>query len=315
MDHDQRFKSLIMEFFAPFMELFFHDWFQKLDLSQLDWLDKEQFPDPPEGKRHFVDLLAQVPARDENSASLLLVHIEIESADSTTDIKERLSTYFHFLRAKHQMDIVPLVVYLNVGLDGMGRDTCITTTLGVEVVRFNYWYVGLPALDAIEYIEGDNWIGVALSSLMRLPPERIVELGAEAMRKLAEAPLNEQQRFLLVDCVQAYLPTDEEQRQQLQELMQTSEYQGVQAVNKTVYDEGMEVGREEGMEVGREKGREEGQRIASLKIVCALLEKRLNAIPKELNQHLDKLSHEELQELAIQIATVDSLEELQLPGI
>lgn len=233
MDHDQRFKSLITEFFPSFMELFFTDWYDKLDLSQIDWLDKEQFLDPPEGKRQFVDLLAQVPSRNQETPSLVLVHIEIESADSTTDLKERLPTYFLYLHTRYQMEIIPLVIYLNVGLNGMGRDVCHLSALGTGVLDLYYWYVGFPALDAIEYIEGDNWIGVALSALMRIPRERIVELGAEAMRKLSEAPLTEQQRFLLVDCVQAYLPTDEEQKQQLLDVFQSEEYQGVQAVNKT----------------------------------------------------------------------------------
>ena len=38
--------------------------------------------------------------------------------------------------------------------------------------------------------------------------------GAEALRRLTEAPLNEQQKFLLADCVEAYLPLDEERRRE-----------------------------------------------------------------------------------------------------
>jgi hypothetical protein len=52
MDHDQRFKTLIQEFFADFLRLFFADWAARFDLSKIEWLDKELLPDPPEGSRH-----------------------------------------------------------------------------------------------------------------------------------------------------------------------------------------------------------------------------------------------------------------------
>ena len=44
---------------------------------------------------------------------------------------------------------------------------------------------------------------------MRMPKERIVELGAEALLRISEASVTEQQRFLLGECVEAYLPIDE----------------------------------------------------------------------------------------------------------
>ncbi|MDD4270849.1 MAG: hypothetical protein PHN77_21720, partial [Thermoguttaceae bacterium] len=39
--------------------------------------------------------------------------------------------------------------------------------------RFQYLYVGLPGLDGVEYAKGDNWLGVALSVLMKIPPDRV----------------------------------------------------------------------------------------------------------------------------------------------
>jgi len=60
-------------------------------------------------------------------------------------------------------------------------------------------------------VQGDNWLGVALSALMRIPPERAAWLGAEALRRIQAAPLTDQQRFLLGECVEAYLPLDDAQ--------------------------------------------------------------------------------------------------------
>jgi hypothetical protein len=48
-DHDHRFKTLLQEFFADFLRLFFAPWAERLHCSMVEWLDKEVFPDPPEG--------------------------------------------------------------------------------------------------------------------------------------------------------------------------------------------------------------------------------------------------------------------------
>src|SRR5947209_3774563 len=88
-DHDQRFKTLIREFFGDFLQLFFANWAERFDCSKVEWLDKEVFPDPPEGSRNVLDLVAKLPARQPTPGAdpaqpetwLALLHIEIESPD------------------------------------------------------------------------------------------------------------------------------------------------------------------------------------------------------------------------------------------
>jgi len=79
-------------------------------------------------------------------------------------------------------------------------------------------------------------------------------LGAEALRRLAEAPLSEQQRFLLGECVEAYLPLSEAQQREYQRLISGESHAKVQAMNQTTYEKGIE----KGIEKGREQGLEEG---------------------------------------------------------
>jgi len=314
MDHDQRLKTLIRAFFADFLRLFFADWAGRLDLSAVEWLDQELYPDPPEGTRHVLDMVARAPilaAEDSGPpASILLVHIEIESADHTTRLTPRLPYYYHFLRDKHQLPVLPIVIYLKVGLDGVGVDDFVEELFGLEVNRFQYLYVALPGLDGVEYLQGDNWLGVALAALMRIPPEQVAWLGAEALRRLAGAPLGEQARFLLGECVQAYLPLDEQRRQEYESLLQTKSYAEVLKMNQTVYEKGMEEGRLEGRSEGRLEGRLEGQ----IDLTCALIEDRFGSVPDTLRQELERLSVDELLALAPKIPKAKSLEELGLSG-
>src|SRR5437588_12671811 len=96
MDHDQRFKTLIQVFFAEFLALFFASWARRFHSASVEWLDKEVFPDPPEGPRRILDLVAKVATREEVSARegepgsfLALVHIEIESPDKAAPLRPR----------------------------------------------------------------------------------------------------------------------------------------------------------------------------------------------------------------------------------
>jgi hypothetical protein len=296
MDHDQRFKTLIREFFEEFLLLFFRPWAERLDCTAVEWLDKEVFPDPPEGARHFLDLVAKLPTRqgvpgqrpDEPEQWLALVHIEIESPDKVTPLRPRMYRSYAELRAKHGLPVLPIGLYLRVGLDGIGIDIYEEHFWELRPVRFEYLYVGLPALDGVQYVQGDNWLGVALAALMRIPKDRVAWLGAEALRRIKEAPLSEQRRFLLGECVQAYLPLDEEQQREFERLVGSEAYHGVQAMNITWY----------------EKGCQETLR--------ALLEERFGPLPTPVLERLHRLSTERLKALTKTILHAQSLRELGL---
>ena len=159
-------------------------------------------------------------------------------------------------------------------------------------IHFEYFYVGLPALDAIKYVQGDNWLGVALSALMKVPRDRVAWLGAEALRRLQEAPLSDQQRFLLGECVQAYLPLDEVQQQEFERLLITETYHGVQAMNTTWYEQGIEKER-------RDSLRE-------------LLEERFGPLAPPVLTQLEQMPVERLQPLRRAASKAQSLAELGL---
>src|SRR5713101_3453276 len=123
MDHDQRFKHLLREFFREFMELFFPAQAARLDFTAVEWLDKELFTDPPQGEKKVLDLVAKVPAKPPGDVGeqIILIHVEVESEDCTTSLDERFPEYFWHLRRKYGAAVLPVAVFLKVGLDGLGE--------------------------------------------------------------------------------------------------------------------------------------------------------------------------------------------------
>ena len=197
-DHDQRFKNLLQEFFAEFVQLFFPDWAGRFDFAGLEWLNAEVFPDPPQGERRYLDLVARLPTRQvvpavrpgEEDAWIAVLHVEIEWPDAVAPLRPRMFDYYWMLRSRYRLPVLPIGLYLRVGLDGVGWDVFEESFWERRLVHFEYPYVGLPALDAEHYVEGDNWLGVALAALMRIPEERRAWLKAEALRRLVACPEN-----------------------------------------------------------------------------------------------------------------------------
>jgi hypothetical protein len=311
-DHDQRFKTLIQEFFADFLFLFLRAWAERLDPTAVEWLDKEVFPHPPEGPRRALDLVAKLPTRQavapQSSGDpeqwLALIHIEIESPDKAAPNRPRMFRSYVYLRDKYGLPVLPIGVYLKVGLEGIGIDFYEEHFWELRPVQFQYLYVGLPALDGLQYLQGDNWLGVALSALMKIPKDRAAWLGAEALRRITEAPLSDQKRYLLGECVQAYLPLDEAQQREFEKLVITEPYKGVHAMNVTAFEKGEKVGLEKGEKVGLEKGRRE--------MLREQIEDRFGPLSAAALKRLEHLSVTELSQLGKALLRVKTLAELGL---
>lgn len=106
--------------------------------------------------------------------------------------------------------------------------------------------------------------------------------------------------------MQAYLPADEKQKQELEKILEKKEFSEVKTMNQTVYDQGIEKGIEQGIEKGRREGRQQ--------LVEELLQERFGAVSEETRARLASLSTEELRRLALKIGTASSAAELGLPG-
>jgi hypothetical protein len=269
---------------------------------------------------HCLELTDHLPhdigiPKDQRSGEpdhwLALVHVEIESPDKVAPLRPRMFRSHVHLRARYGLPVLPIGLYLRVGLEGIGVDIFEEHFWELRPIRFEYLYVGLPALDAAEYVQGANWLGVALSALMRIPHDRVAWLGAEALRRIQGAPLTDQQRFLLGECVQAYLPLDPEQQREFERLVATEPYRGVQAMNTTWYEKGLEKGRQEAQAMNTtwyEKGEEEGRRA----VLGELVEEKFAPVSPAVQERLQRLDAERLVPLTKAVLRAESLRELGL---
>jgi hypothetical protein len=204
------------------------------------------------------------------------------------------------LRDRYALPVLTIAIFLQVGLDGIDVDVYEEHFWELRPVHFEYLYVGLPALDAIEYLEGDNWLGVALAALMKIPRERIAWLGAEALRRLREAPLNDQKRFLLGECVEAYLPLDDTGKREFERLLSSEPYQGVKAVNVTTFEKGVTQGVQQGILQGKRE------------VLREQLDDKFGPLPNRVTERLQSLSEERVHALTRAILRALSLQELGL---
>jgi hypothetical protein len=303
VDHDQRFKTLLKAFLAEFFQVFFPAWADRFDFARVNWLEQEVFTDPPRGERRALDLVARLPLRpgvpppaatapgELAGPWLTLIHVEVESRDTVAPLRPRMHSYYEQLR-RHGLPVLPIALYLRVGLDGIGWDVYEETYWGHRLVTFEFAYVGLPALDGEQYVAGEQLLGVALTALMGVPRERRAGVHAEALRRLAEARENDYRRYLLLDCLEAYATLDEAQARELGELLQTERYRGAQAMAITTF----------------EKGVQQGLRTTLRK----QLEARFGALSPGAQQRLEGLGSERLEALALALLKAESLQELGL---
>ncbi|MCI0463261.1 MAG: DUF4351 domain-containing protein, partial [Gemmataceae bacterium] len=223
-----------------------------------------------------------------------LVHVEVESRASAAALRPRMFEYYVQVERDLGLPVLPIGLLLRVGLDGIGWDAYEEFFWEHRILRFEYAYVGLPALDAAAYVNGEHLLGVALSTLMRVPPERRAELYAEGLKRIGRSGDNDWRRFLLTECLEAYLELDEAQKERLQTLLNTEPYQEVKPLMITTY----------------ERGKIAGQR----EMVLLLLETKLGPVSPEIKQRVEALSPEELRQLFLNLMKGQSLKEVGWEG-
>jgi hypothetical protein len=296
-DHDQRLKIVLRELLPEFQELILPDWTGRFDLTAPQWQPQEVFLNPPQGERRLLDLVALVGVTQPvQGANQTVLHIEIESGDSLTDLRSRMPRYHPALTFRYNVPVLSLALYLGVALEGRGWDEAREDYWEASLGSTRWAYLGLPGLDARTYVEGDNLLGVALSVLMNCPEDRRVWLKARAMQRLAQANLTAAHRFLLMEVVEAYLPLVGPHLQEYERLLLTEDFQMVRVLAQTTFEK------------GEESGMVKGQRA----LLLHQLEKSFGPLSTTARARLEAWPAGQLLQLGDDILTKKSLVELGL---
>jgi hypothetical protein len=300
LDHDQRFKLLLQQFFPEFLQLFFPAQAERFDLSQVVWLDKEVFADPPQGSRGYLDLVAQLLTRHaipgqragESDSTVALIHVEIEHAESVQSLRSRMFQYYEQLRRRHGLPVLPIVLFLRVGLDGIGKDRYEEFFWETRTLLFEYFYVGLPGLNAEAYSQKENLLAVALSGLMNAPADHRAQLTAQSLQRLVKCSESPWRKFLLGDCLVSYGASGEIEQQDFLKLLEREEYREARDMTVTWYDQGVQHGQRE--------------------LIRSLLEARFGPLREDSLACLQSWPANRLEELAKNLLIAKSLRDLGL---
>ena len=231
-----------------------------------------------------------------------------ESADSVNPLCERMHWYWSNLRQRHKRPVLPLAVFLNVGLQGLGIDSYGEDFGPLDVLRFKYLYVGMPALDGIEYLQRGDEVAASLITLMRVPDDQLPAAAWTAQQCVAESERTEQEKFLLLRMIETYLQfrSPDQERVYLQ-LKNEKTYREASQMAVTTYDKGVAEGRQQGREQATEQATQRQR-----EMVAALLVKKFHVLPTSARKRLEELSFDELTDLYPRIFDAASLDELKL---
>jgi Domain of unknown function (DUF4351) len=128
---------------------------------------------------------------------------------------------YQTLRRRYNQPVLPIALYLFVGGDGIGWDAYEETLWDRKLLRFEYPYIGLPALEAEPYLTGPNLLGAALAALMRLPAESRAELKWQTMQRIAGSAENPVRQHELAECLEAYFPLKPGEAQEFDRLQES----------------------------------------------------------------------------------------------
>ena len=321
MEHDQVWKELLWTNFREFIELFYPDVAERLDLTNISLRDKELFTDFTTGNRRELDVLAEVNTKD-GEPEIILVHVEIQTRRDS-DIPFRMWQYYSLLRLRHNHKVFPLVVYLSPGAGGLTEERYSEELFGRNILAFNYSVVGLPDLSADEYLEKDNILAPALSALMRSERMDNVTRKLRSYEQLARARLNDARSSLLINVVDSYLKLNmaeetefqrrllQEEPEEVSELITQWEERGIKKGIEKGIEQGLEQGISQGISQGINEGLAQGKVRGKQETLLRLIRHKFGEIPESMAARIDELEGlEQLDSLIELLVDANTLDEM-----
>jgi Domain of unknown function (DUF4351) len=307
--HDQLFKRLFELFLSDLLRLVAPGIARRLRVGEAELLPQEYFAGRPDGRRRELDLVARVPTA-EGEPEAILVAVEAE-ARARASMGRRLWEYASLLGIHHALPVLPVVVFLRGGAPDITRQAYLQALFGEELAHFFFYAFGLSRSQAEQYLQRPEPLAWALAALMRRGSWTPSRHKLECLRRIASADLDDERRFLLVNCVETYLELEGEEAARFTAALAEEPNREVQAMEMTwsekLEHKGLERGRAQGRQEGREQGRQEGMR----SLLLGLMEKRLGPLPTDVRRQVEAIdSAEELSRLAGRVLDARSWEDI-----
>jgi len=306
IDHDRLFKELISTFFIEFIELFFPQVIDYLDINSFTLLDKEVFTDVTEGEKYEADLIAKVKFR--GKPSFFLIHIEAESS-SRANFNRRIFRYFARLHEKFNLPIYPIVIFSYNSPKKAAINNYQVNFPDLEVLKFNYRVIQLNQLNWRDFLNRPNPVASALMSKMNIDKSDRPKVKAECLRLLATLKVNPAKMQLISGFIDTYLKLNQAEQKKFNtevNLFKQEEKEEVMQIVTSWMQEGIEQGIKQGIEQGIK------QRIEQEKdLILRMLRRKLGEIDTGLETKVKRLKIKQLELLAEELLDFSSLDDLQ----
>ena len=302
IDHDRLFKELLETFFVEFVELFFPEAYEAMDLEHIRFLQQEVFTDVTRGDKHLVDIL--VETRLKGKPGIVLVHVE-NQAKAQSDFAERMYIYFSRLYQEHRCLILPIAVF-SYPETRDEPDQFKLEFAFMPVLDFHFIKLELKKYNWRDYIQSNNPVAAALLSKMGYQKQERVQVKLEFLRMLVHMELDPARMTLLTGFFETYLRLDETEERKLEEEMgKMDEKEASRMIELTTSWE--EKGRSKGRIEGKIEGKIEGQ----AEMLLRLLKKRFKDMPIELENKVRTLSEAKMAQLAEAIFDLKTIEDVR----
>jgi hypothetical protein len=217
-DHDQRFKVLLETFFSDFVQIVAPNHAARLSLERTEFLKQEVYTDVPQGEKRYLDLVAKVPDLN-NQEELVLVHVEVEG-QFRSGFSSRIWRYYLQLQLRHSLPILPIVVFLKGGPPGLQQAARRELFFEEEITLFRYYSLGLSSAEAEAYLARPEPLAWALAALMSFNGSE-AQHKLDCMKRLSGNQLDPARQFLLLDCIQTYIPLAGQSLEEYTQLVET----------------------------------------------------------------------------------------------
>jgi predicted transposase YdaD len=308
IDHDRLFKELLTTFFVEFLDLFFPEVLRYLDISRLEFLDKELFTDVTSGDTYEADIV--VKAAFHEQPAFFIIHVEHQAqAEEAFDL--RMFRYVALEHFKHGVPIYPIALFSDDSARRVEPDTYQMAFPDLEVLQFRYRVIQLRRLPWHDFATRRNPVASALLPKMGMERSERPTVLLTSLRLLAQLGLDAARRRLISGFINTYLRlNDQEQAQFEHELAQLApdEQEATMELTSTWKEEGIQ----EGIKIGRKEGEQDGKQEEARNLTVRLLTRRFGPMDPELQQRINKLSLPQLEQLFDAIYDFTSSDDLRI---